>query len=58
MKKFEVISPFLDFDDQTIEIGAVIELDDNREAVLKKACVIGEHPIKDESKKKTTKRSE
>ncbi|MCY9758968.1 hypothetical protein M5X06_28090 [Paenibacillus alvei] len=58
MKKFEVISPFLDFDDQTIEIGAIIEIDESRETALKKACVIGEHPIKDESKKKTTKRSD
>lgn len=59
MKKFEVTLPFFDLDDQMIEVGTVIELDESREEALRKAQVIGKHPIKGDSKKekKTTKRS-
>lgn len=58
MKKFEVISPFIDFDDRVVDIGTVIEVDEGREEALKKAHVIGTQPIVEDNKKKTTKRSD
>lgn len=58
MKKFEVISPFIDFDDRVVDIGDVIEVDEGREEALRRARVIGTQPLVDDSKKKTTKRSD
>ncbi|EHQ63672.1 hypothetical protein PDENDC454_04374 [Paenibacillus dendritiformis C454] len=62
MKKFEVISPYLDKDNQVIESGAIIELDEVSEAVFRKAYLIGACPVEtngeNKKEKKVTKRSE
>lgn len=60
MKKFEVISSFLDRDDQVIESGAVIELPEHREEALRNARVIGNHALNEDRKKEkqTTKRGD